>query len=107
VIGRVDAVVATGMVSANGCTGSDEDETEAGAAGARLACVPSVGAEAAGMQSLDVPIVGVHAQGATSSFGGVTVGLGGAQTGCEGLVGLSGRWGAGLGLAKGNRGLVG
>jgi hypothetical protein len=51
-------------------------------------------------------VAGVHALGATSRFGGVTVGLGSAQTGCEGVVGLSGKRGAGLGLAKGDGGLL-
>jgi hypothetical protein len=46
-----------------------------------------MGMEAAGMRSLGAPVAGVRAQGATSSFGGVTVGLSGAQTGCEGVVG--------------------
>jgi hypothetical protein len=46
-----------------------------------------MGMEAAGMRSLGAPVVGVRARGATSSFDGVTVGLGDAQTSCEGVVG--------------------
>ena len=47
------------------------------------------------------------AQGAVSPFDGVTVGLGGARTGCGGVTGLSSRRGAGIGLAKGDGGLGG
>jgi hypothetical protein len=51
-------------------------------------------------------VAGVRARGATSPFGRVTLGLGGVQMGCECAVGLSGGRGAGLGLTKGDGGLV-
>jgi hypothetical protein len=44
--------------------------------------------------------------GGTSPFDGVTVCLGGAQTGCGGVTGSLGGEGAGLGLATGNGGLL-
>jgi hypothetical protein len=49
----------------------------------------------------------VGVQGAVSPFDGVTLGLGGARAGCGGVTGLSSRRGAGMGLAKGDGGLVG
>ena len=52
-------------------------------------------------------VVGVRAQGATSQFDGVTVGLGGMQAGCEGETGLSSKRGAGSGFARGDGGFVG
>ena len=56
---------------------------------------------------MGTPVVGVRLKGATSSFDRVTVGLGSAQAGCGGVTGLSSRWGTGMGLAKGDRGLGG
>ena len=79
------------------------DWTGVGSVG--MLAVQSVGA--AGVCSLDVPVVGVHAQGATSPFDGVTVGLGGSQTSCGGVARLASRWGAGIGLAEGDGGLLG
>jgi hypothetical protein len=58
------------------------------------------------VRSVGAPIAGVHTPGATSPFDGVTVGLGGVQTGCEGVTGLSGGRCAGMGLAKGDGGLL-
>ena len=52
-------------------------------------------------------VAGVRARGATSPFDGVTVGLGGMQTGCAGVTRLSGGRGARLGLAKEDWGFVG
>jgi hypothetical protein len=52
-------------------------------------------------------IAGERARGATSHFGGVMVHMGIAQTGCGGVTELSGGWVGGLGLAKGDGGLVG
>jgi hypothetical protein len=52
------------------------------------------------MRSLGAPVAGVRAQGATSPFDGVTVGLGGAQMGCVGAVQLArsvGAWSAKVG----------
>ena len=54
--------------------------------------------------SVGARIAGVHTQGAASPLDGVTVDLGGVQTGCEGVTGLSGGRGAGMGLAKGDGG---
>ena len=62
---------------------------------------------AAGVCSLDAPVAEVCAQGATSPFDRVTVGLGSAQMGCEGVTGLASGWGAGMGLANGDGGLGG
>ena len=45
-------------------------------------------------------VVGVRARGATSPFDGVTVRLGGVQTGWAGVTGLASGQGAGVGLAK-------
>jgi hypothetical protein len=42
-----------------------------------------------------------------SSFDGVPAGLGGVRMGCGGVTGSSGGKGAGLGLTKGDGGLVG
>jgi hypothetical protein len=62
------------------------------------------------VQSVGAPIAGVRARGAigaTSPFDEVTVGLGGARTGCGGVTGLSGGRGVGMGFAEGDGGLVG
>jgi len=45
-------------------------------------------------------VAGIRALGATSPFDGGDGGLGSVQTGCEGVVGLSGRRVGGLGLAS-------
>jgi hypothetical protein len=65
-----------------------------------------VGVWAVGVVLAGAPVAGVRACSATSPFDGVTVGLGGVQTCWEGVLGLSGRRGAGLVLTKGNGGLV-
>jgi hypothetical protein len=51
-------------------------------------------------------IAEVRAPGATSHFGRATVCLGVVQTGSGGMTGLSRRWGADMGLAEGNGGLL-
>jgi hypothetical protein len=65
-----------------------------------------VGTEAGGTWSLVAPVAGVRAQGATSLLDRVTVGLGGVQMGWAGVNGLASRRGAGMGLAKGDGGLL-
>jgi hypothetical protein len=64
-------------------------------------------AGAFGMWAAGAPVAGVLAHSATSPFDRVMVGLGGVHTGCECATGLSGGHGAGLGLTKGDGGLVG
>jgi hypothetical protein len=68
----------------------------------RLVCETGVRAQGV----VGASVAGVRARGATSHFGGVTAGLGGVQTSWEGVLGLSGRRGAGLVLTKGDGGLV-
>ena len=64
--------------------------TKAGVVGVLAAGVQLVGAEAAGIWSLGAPVVGVC-----------------GRMGCEGMTVLSGGHGAGLGLTKGDGGLLG
>jgi len=52
-------------------------------------------------------VAGLCARDATSLFDEAMVGSGGTQTGCECATGLSGGHGVGLGLTKGDGGLVG
>ena len=66
-------------------------------------CIWHVGS---GVESVGAPVAGVRVQGTTSLLGRVMVGLGGMQMGCEGVVGLSSRRGAGLGLTKDDGGLL-
>jgi hypothetical protein len=51
-------------------------------------------------------VAGLCARDATSLFDEVTVGSGGSRTGCGGVTGLASRRGAGMGLAKGDGGLL-
>ena len=71
-------------------------------------CVIAAGVYLVGMQDVvGASIAELCVWGAMSPFDRVTVGLGGMQTGCEGVVGLSGRQVGGLRLARGDGGLVG
>ena len=95
--------------SMRGGTSLGSGLTRASVFGVWAAGMQSVGRKAAGMQSLRVPVMGVHAQGAIgamSPFDKVTVGLSAVQMGCGGVTGLASRWGAGMGLAEGDRGLL-
>jgi hypothetical protein len=60
-----------------------------------------MGTEAVGVRLLGTPVAGVCACGATSLFGEVTAGLGGARTGCGAMVRISSStiWVVGSGLA--------